>query len=381
MQPTKALELELVLQALPMQLAVLEHDGTIVFVNAAWQTFARENGAAELAETSVGRNYLAVCDRSEGAWSERASEARLGIAAVLAGTLPHFTLEYPCHSPTERRWFLLYAAPLPGRAGRAVVAHLNITGRKLLEERVVVANQELRDFMRLFGHEIRTPLTSITGYVQLAQQHLHRLQADVGQAGCSPERLELQLASLQQSLEQAQAPTRRLNRLLTDLAEVAQDQSDGLTLQRAPCELGGLVWEVVQEQQLAWPGREIVLRRREQAVGVQADRERIGQVVTNFLTNTLKYAPADRPIEVRVSEDAGQARVEVRDQGPGLYLDQQERIWERWYRLPDARTQEAGGNLGLGLYLCRSIIQAHGGQTGVESTPGAGATFWFTLPV
>ena len=69
MQPTKALELELVLQALPMQLAVLDQGGTIVFVNAAWQTFARENGAADLAETSVGRNYLAVCDQSEGEWS------------------------------------------------------------------------------------------------------------------------------------------------------------------------------------------------------------------------------------------------------------------------------------------------------------------------
>src|SRR5689334_8259683 len=151
MHPTQALELELVLQALPMQLAVLDHDGTILFVNADWQTFARENGAAELAETSVGRNYLAVCDQAAGDWSERASEARLGIAAVLAGTVPRFTLEYPCHSPAARRWFLLYAAPLPGRAGRAVVAHLNITERKLLEERVVVANQELRDFMSLFG--------------------------------------------------------------------------------------------------------------------------------------------------------------------------------------------------------------------------------------
>ena len=93
------------------------------------------------------------------------------------------------------------------------------------------------------------------------------------------------------------------------------------------------MWEAVEEQQLAWPSRRIALRLPEQAVVVEADRDRLGQVVTNYLTNALKYTPADRPIEVSLSREAGQARVQVRDQGPGLPLDAQERIWERFYRL------------------------------------------------
>lgn len=381
-QPVEERLLEAVLQALPMQLAVLDQDGTMVFVNTAWETFARENGAAALAATSVGRNYLAVCDQAQGDHAEHALEARLGLASVLAGTLPLFTLEYPCHSPAEQRWFLLYATPLPGRTRQAVVAHLNITERKLLEERVSVANQEMSDFLSLVSHEVRTPLTSINGYAQLAQLRLQRLRAELVQGSLSPERLELQLAALQQSLEQAEAPTRRLNRLITDLAEVAQLQSGRLTLQRSSCDLGGIVWEAVEEQQLAWPSRRIALRLPEQAVVVEADRDRLGQVVTNYLTNALKYTPADRPIEVSLSREAGQARVQVRDQGPGLPLDAQERIWERFYRLPGGPMEhQAGGNLGMGLYICRSLIKAHGGQTGVESMPGAGATFWFTLPL
>jgi signal transduction histidine kinase len=374
--------LEAVLQALPMQMAVLDQDGTIVFVNAAWQSFARENGAAFLAETSVGCNYLAVCDQAKGDRSELAREAREGIAAVLAGTLPLFTLEYPCHSPTELRWFLLYVTPLPGRMGQAVVAHLTITERKLLEERVSAANQEMRDFLSLVSHEVRTPLTSIKGYVQMAELRLQRLQAEVVGEQLPPDLLADRLAALQQTLDHVEAPLRRLNRQITDLAEVAQIQSGRLSLHRVPCDLVEIVGEVVEEQRLAWPGRRIDLLLPEAAVKVVADRDRIGQVVTNYLTNALKYAPTDCPIEIRLSREADQARVQVRDQGPGLPPDEQERIWQRFYRLSSAPAEPlAGGNLGMGLYICRSLIKEHGGQTGVDSTPGAGATFWFTLPL
>ena len=372
---------EAVLQALPIQMAVLDQSGMIVCVNAAWQTFARENGAPSLAKASVGLNYLAVCDQAVESHSEHALEAREGIAAVLAGTMPLFTLEYPCHSPTEQRWFLLYAAPLPERTGEAVVAHLDITERKLLEERVSAANQEMSDFLSLLSHEVRTPLTGLNGYVQLAQRRLQRLQAEVMTMGLSPHVLEQRLASLQQVLEHMDAPTRRLNRQIADLGEVAQSQSGTLALQLAPCDLVSIVREAVEEQQLAWPDRSMRLLLPEQAVLVEADRDRLGQVVTNYLTNALKYAPADRPIEISLSLEADQARVQVRDHGSGLLPQEQDRIWDRFYRISGAQvTQQTGVNLGMGLYICRSIITQHGGQTGVESTPGAGATFWFTLP-
>jgi signal transduction histidine kinase len=271
-----------------MQMVVLDRDGTIVFVNAAWETFARENGAASLAETSVGLNYLTACDQAVGEHSEQASEARLGIEAVLAGTRSLFTLEYPCHSPHEPRWFLLYAAPLPGHTGHAVVAHLMITERKLMEEQVSAANQEMSSFLSLVSHEVRTPLTSIKGYGQLVQMRIQRLATEVVREGLSPEQLAHRLATLQQSLEQMEAPTRRLNRLLEDLGEVAQIQSGRLSLHRAPCDLGKLVWDAVEEQQLAWPSRTLLFTPPAQTVLVEADQDRIGQVVTNYLTNALK---------------------------------------------------------------------------------------------
>jgi len=244
------------------------------------------------------------------------------------------------------------------------------------------ANQEMSDFLSLVSHEVATPLTSLNGDVQVAQLRLQRLQAEVIQEGISPAALEQRLGALQQSLELAEAPTRRLRRLITDVAEVAQIQSGKLDLHRVPCDLVRIVRETVEEQRLAWPNRAMELRLPEQAVMVKADQDRIGQVMTNYLTNALKYAPADRPIAVSLSQEADHARVQVRDQGPGLLPEEQERIWQRFYRTPGVQAEkQVGGNLGMGLYICRSIITQHGGQTGVESTPRAGATFWFTLPL
>jgi signal transduction histidine kinase len=276
----------------------------------------------------------------------------------------------------------LYATPLSGRKGQAVVAHLNITARKLLEERMSAANQEMSDFLSLVSHEVRTPLTSLHGDVQLTRLRLQRLQTELTQEELSPATLEQRLGALQQSLEHAAAPTRRLSRLITDVAEVAQIQSGRLDLHQVPCDLVRIVREVVEEQQLAWPNRMMELRVSEQAVMVKVDRDRIEQVMTNYLTNALKYAPADRPIAISLSQKADHVRVQVRDQGPGLPPEEQERIWQRFYRTPGVQAEnQVGGNLGMGLYICRSIIAQHGGQTGVESTPGAGATFWFTLPL
>jgi signal transduction histidine kinase len=240
----------------------------------------------------------------------------------------------------------------------------------------------MSDFLLLMSHEVRTPLTSIKGYGQLVQLRLQRLASEVVREQFSPEQLAHRLTELQQSLELVESPLRRLNRLLEDLGEVAQIQSGRLQLSRVPCDLGKLLWEATREQQLAWPHRNLDLRLPDQRVVVLADPDRIGQAVTNYLTNALKYAPADRPIGVSLGLEADQAWVEVHDQGAALPPAEQERIWQRFYRLPGTQVEhQVGGNLGMGLYICRSIIALHGGQTGVESAPGAGNTFWFTLPL
>jgi hypothetical protein len=132
-----------VLGSLEAHIAVLDRDGNIIAVNEAWKRFACENDGPAVAD-SVGANYLAVCRRSRDRGAGEAPAALDGIQAVLNGAFPNFTLEYPCHSPSENRWFLMSVTPLPGERGGAVVAHTNITARKLAEEALRESEARLR---------------------------------------------------------------------------------------------------------------------------------------------------------------------------------------------------------------------------------------------
>ncbi|HET8913906.1 MAG TPA: ATP-binding protein, partial [Ktedonobacteraceae bacterium] len=119
-----------------------------------------------------------------------------------------------------------------------------------------------------------------------------------------------------------------------------------------------------------------------QEVQVFADAERIGQVVNNYLSNALKYSESDCPVKVYVMQAGNMARVEVIDEGPGLLFDQQAHIWQRFYRVPGIEVKSGSGvGLGLGLHICKTIIERQAGEVGVESAPGQGSTFWFTLPL
>jgi signal transduction histidine kinase len=122
----------------------------------------------------------------------------------------------------------------------------------------------------------------------------------------------------------------------------------------------------------------------EQVGLVSADCDRISQVIANYLTNALKYSAEDRPVLVELRQEAEQVRFAVIDEGVGLSADEQNHIWERFYRAQGVEVMSISHTsmmgLGLGLYICKMIIELHHGSVGVESSPGVGSTFWFTLP-
>jgi PAS domain S-box-containing protein len=245
------------------------------------------------------------------------------------------------------------------------------------------ANQRLDEFLGIASHELKTPITALKANTQLAVRRLRprttgaspsaplseREQADV------MERLLLLLTRVEGSID-------KLVRLVDDLLDVSRIQVGKLEFRLDACDLVGLVHEFVEEQRELHPQRRIHLRAPAGPVQVTADADRIGQVVTNFLTNALKYSKGDRPVEVRVDVAYNLARASVRDAGPGLAPDQREQVWERFYRAPGVGVQSGSDvGLGLGLYICRTIIERHGGQVGVDSQEGVGSTFWFSLPL
>jgi PAS domain S-box-containing protein len=237
-------------------------------------------------------------------------------------------------------------------------------------------NRRMDTFVNLASHELRTPLTHFKGGVQLARHKLDRLIAR--QETIEP----VQLAPIREILTQADRQTSRMNRLVNDLLEASRLQLDAITLRPETCDLVALVREAVEAQQLARPERIIRLEAPETPVPVEADADRIDQVVINYLVNAFKFAPPGRPITVTVQVEDPWARVAVRDEGPGVPPDKQEHIWERGYRVPGAALHNGSEiGLGLGLYLSRQLIEQHHGQVGVQSEPEKGATFWFTLPL
>ena len=159
-------------------------------------------------------------------------------------------------------------------------------------------------------------------------------------------------------------------------------QAEKLELQFAPADVKAIVQEEVEEQRRIMDTRTIALDMpAEELSPVRIDAEHIGQVVTNYLSNALKYSAPEQAVFVQVTATAGEIRISVRDQGVGLDAAAQAHIWERFYRAPGVEVKSGTGiGLGLGLSICQTIIEEHGSRVGVESVKGQGSTFWFVLP-
>lgn len=243
-------------------------------------------------------------------------------------------------------------------------------------------NRQIEAFLSIVCHELKTPLTIMHGSLQLAERKIHRLLGEEMVHSDEASRV----APVQTLVERAKQQIAIQDRLVNDLLDVSRVQTQVFSLVLEPCNLKDIVQKAVDSQREVTVERIIRLTLPEQeTLPVQADADRITQVVTNYLTNALKYSPADRPVEVQVRVEGNAACVEVQDEGQGLSATERMRVWERFYRVPGVTAQQSVGvacvGLGVGLYLCKTIIERHGGEVGVHSNVGHGSTFWFTLPL
>ncbi len=243
------------------------------------------------------------------------------------------------------------------------------------------SHQRMDEFLGIASHELRTPLTSIRANVQMAERGLRTLVQSTTIPELGPQFKPV--PSLHHLLERTSRQLIRLDRLVGDLLDASRIQVDKLDLRMEVCDLVVIVEDAVAEQRMAWPDRELRVRTPERGtLLVFADPDRIGQVVTNLLTNALKYSASDQPVSVAIMRRGDQALLAVRDRGPGISVDARTRIFERFYRVPGIELRSGSGvGLGLGLFICATLIEQHHGQIGVESHVGRGSTFWFSLPL
>lgn len=254
--------------------------------------------------------------------------------------------------------------------GQYAVASTDITDLKRAQEELKrakeaaeAADREKSQFLGVAIHELRTPLTSFRLMVQNAMKGFSVGKSVTGE-----------------TLERIARQTERLALLVNDLLDVSRLDKGFIAHRPEKIDLNQLVAECVETFKSLELRHPLSFERPAQVTQVDADPARIQQVVSNLLENAHKYSPPASPIEVRVDRATQEfVRVSVSNQGPGIPAEEQARLFTPFFRIKSGGTDRAG--LGLGLFICRKIIELHGGSIGVRSEPGRGSTFYFDIPV
>jgi signal transduction histidine kinase len=237
--------------------------------------------------------------------------------------------------------------------------------RDLAESQVATA--ELPAYFAVaFSHELRTPLTTILGSAEVLLRAWARLDDAAHRTG----------------VERLLSGARRLDLLVRDLLLVVGLEEGDLLVRPACLSLAPLLEQALYDASVAHPNLDVRARGLRDAPTVWADPDRVVQVLVHLLDNAARHGQGAGPPEVRVETmaAAGTVRIRVSDRGPGLPAEGRERLFTRFSKLSPASHGGRFG-IGLGLYICRQLVEVMGGAIGVESKPGKGASFWFTLPL
>jgi signal transduction histidine kinase len=245
-----------------------------------------------------------------------------------------------------------------GQVVLAIVVHRDVTALRLLE-------QTKEDYLALISHDLRAPLTAVQAEAQLLERQLAR-DGNVDSAYVN-------------RTTSIVANSRRMNAMIQELLESSLLESGTMAVQPRPLELIQLLGSIVDRIGFERVSMQASAVTSNGPVLVSADPERIDRVLTNLITNALKYSPELRPVIVGVEQGDGEAIVSVADQGAGIPPEELPRLFQRFTRGRAGPKGDASG-LGLGLYIARLMVEAHGGRIRVESEVGKGSTFFFTLP-
>jgi signal transduction histidine kinase len=271
------------------------------------------------------------------------------------------------------RWILDRGTPrfLPdGTFAGYIGSCADITERKQLEADLRKAVKVRDEFLSIASHELRTPLTSL----KLRAERLYQSAARAPGGAASA----LDDGRFEHDAEATLAQVLHMVRMVDVLLDVSRLSEGPLALDRGELEVGPLVAGVAyrMKEPASTAGSPIRVDIRDTATA-RWDRFRIEQVVTNLLSNAIKYG-AGKPVELVVDRNDGRARIVVTDHGPGIQVEHHGRLFQRFARLSPSRHY---GGFGLGLWIARVIVEAHGGTIGVRSQAGEGATFFFDLPL
>lgn len=235
-----------------------------------------------------------------------------------------------------------------------------------LEAELAVTREVQRqkdDFIGMASHELKTPLTSLNALLQIAAQKLKNSDD----------------AFLTGAMEKCNIQVKRMSAMINGFLNISRLESGKIQLEKRSFELSSLIREMVAEADLSVNSHRLLFVPGP-AVQVNADRDKIGSVISNYISNALKYSPKNKDIILNYAVSNDEVVVSVKDEGLGIKPHDLSKIFERYYRVESDHTRYIAG-FGIGLYLSSEIIQRHGGRVWAESDPGYGSTFYFSLPL
>lgn len=339
-------------------IAVVNAKGEIVFTNNSWKQFAIANSGLKT-NTDVGVNYLLLCQSVTGDDLQKAQEAAEGIQKVILRELDVFEMEYPCHSPNERRWFLMRCKPQKNHDEHVIISHINITNRKLAEEKVDKNSQQLLEINKRYNvtlyktvHDIQSPLNQIEALIQLIKS---------GNADTYIPLLEKSTAGLKYFVRET------------------------LKVTESPLMVGTVSFESIlndfkQSRVFLDVSKHIeILINVYQEVEFYTYKAEIISVISNLINNGLKYyddSKAGPFVNVTVNVNEHEAIISIKDNGIGISQDDLTKIFDLNFK---ANKKESEG-FGVGLNLVKKSVELMYGQIKVKSELNIGTEFSIVIP-
>jgi len=270
-----------------------------------------------------------------------------------------YSLEHPLVSENgKKRWVRALGKMYPAMGNRR--AHFSGLAIDITEQK----QDELRknDFIGMVSHELKTPLTSLTAIIQLLDIKLKN-HPDPFVAGAAAN---------------ANKQAKRMTSMINGFLNLSRLESGKLHIIKEKFDMESLIQEVIEETELIVASHCIHFTPN-CPVMVNADRDKIGSVISNLLSNAVKYSPKGKDIEVQCAIAGKNVQISIKDEGMGIKPQDKEKLFERYYRVQSNHTQHISG-FGIGLYLCSEIVQRHQGEIWAESQSGQGSTFYFSIP-
>ncbi len=299
----------------------------------------------------IGRHYADILTR------EDASKFRDAIAQIRYET-GLITIENQVVNPQQEKVHMLWAVRW-NESERALfcVAH-DISDRKRLE-------QLKQEFLAVISHELRTPLTSLQATLTLIS---HGLYGKLNESG-------------EKRVRSAESSASRLIMLINDLLDIEKMETGKLSMTYTDAKISEIVDNSIEAVRGFAEDHEVTLKAPETLpIKVLVDSDRLIQVLVNLLSNAIKFSPKNSDVEIKIEQSDRFTEVQVIDHGAGIPEGYEKKVFEKYEQVPASGQKTKVKGTGLGLPICRAIIEQHGGAIGVKPTDGGGSTFWFSIP-